>query len=301
MPTVNKFIDSLQKQLDKSVAKINASTIPAQKELFKRVVDLLKLLEVGSDGKILNNVQNILKISSLKSQINSAILNKDWIKSTGEFQNAFDVVAKLQTGYYSTLVADYTAPVVLDAIKNDAIKVVAEKLIGDGVKVNVASGIEDILRTNIKSGASFIDMMETMRSHILSDTTGQGALERYTQQITTDSLNQFSAVYNKAVTDDLGFDWYMYTGSLLDTSRQFCKMMVDKTYVHKSELQQIINGHQIDGKSYEVNSKTDLWKGAIAGTNPDNFQYNRGGWTCSHQFTAVPDAVVPEELRSKFI
>ncbi|MDR0419415.1 MAG: hypothetical protein LBH34_04310 [Prevotellaceae bacterium] len=40
--------------------------------------------------------------------------------------------------------------------------------------------------------------------------------------------------------------------------------------------------------------------GLKEGTNPDNFQANRGGWNCQHQLIPVPDSAVPNELRSKF-
>ena len=253
---VNSFISKLHKELETSVNRINNSTVGAQRKIYAELLDLLKQLEVDSNGQIKNSVQNIIKISSLKQRINAAILNKEWIKSSGDFVKAFDVVSQLQSNYFSTLISDFNPPQVLDAVKQDAITSVLDQLRGDGVKVSVAKGVEDILRRNIKSGASFADMVDTMRSYIVKDSSGDGILQRYVKQITTDAINQYSATYNKVVVDDLGFEWFRYTGSNLETTREFCTLMTDKDYFHISELKTILAG-TIDGqdrKSTRLNS-----------------------------------------------
>ena len=37
----------------------------------------------------------------------------------------------------------------------------------------------------------------------------------------------------------------------------------------------------------------------MAGTTPENFVVNRGGWNCNHSLYPLPDAAVPKEVREK--
>ena len=63
--------------------------------------------------------------------------------------------------------------------------------------------------------------MQQVRDYLLRITAlGQGAMARYTKQITTDALNQYGAQYLNAVTNDLGPRLVSaYLGALIDTSR----------------------------------------------------------------------------------
>ena len=154
------------------------------------------------------------------------------------------------------------------------------------------------------TGGSRADFVEQVREFMLNTDAGDGKLVRYTKQIVTDSLNQFSANYNATLTDDLGLVWYKYDGSLKDTSRPFCDALIAAKkscmpYIHVSQLEEIVSGN-ICGEQVPIYDKTGLPQGMIAGTNASNFRVNRGGYNCNHQLYPVSAAVVPKELRDKF-
>lgn len=109
----------------------------------------------------------------------------------------------------------------------------------------------------------------------------------------------FTAQNNKLLTDDLDTEWFMYTGSNIETTREFCQHLTEKKYIHRSEIPTILTG-KIDDHQCEIYDKTGLPYGMIEGTTPENFQVNCGGWNCRHQLVPVADAVVPAELRAKF-
>jgi hypothetical protein len=101
------------------------------------------------------------------------------------------------------------------------------------------------------------------------------------------------------MTKDLGLEWFMYTGSNIETTREFCEVLTKKKWIHKSEIPTILTG-KIDDYQCEIYPKTGLPKGMIADTTPENFQCNCGGWNCRHQLIPVAEAAVPADVRAKF-
>ena len=112
-----------------------------------------------------------------------------------------------------------------------------------------------------------------------------GSLERYSGQIATDSLNQYSRNYDQAVTSDLGLEWVWYSSGLKGTSRRYCKRRAGK-YFHVKEMEA---------------SASLKWPGKIPNTNASNIQRYAGGYNCMHKYLptvieAVPDSVVARNI-----
>ena len=144
-----------------------------------------------------------------------------------------------------------------------------------------SSGI-DQLTTGITSGQSYAALTETLRKTLTDTDGGTGLLSRYAKTYATDSINHFAAEYMAAVAGDLNLEWYVYRGTNLTTTREFCELMTKKEYVHKSEIPELLKG-RIDGHQCRIYDKTGLPYGMKEGTNADNFIVNRGGWNCGHQ------------------
>lgn len=307
MASPHEILTELTKAIEREVNGFDKSVPTLQKGMYNRVLEMLKDLEL-KNGRIQSSVKNILMIGKIKAELESLILNKAYVKQVGSFLTAFDVVDELQRTYFAEVAVKVTPNKLLGALKKDAVKYTADQLTKMGVNSKVMPGIETILRTNIAGGGSMADLTDQLREYITTTKTetgeSLGALQRHTRQITTDAVNQYSANYNAAISQDLGFEWYAYQGSLLATSRPWCRYMVKKRFVHKSELSTVINDH-IDGvkicsKEIPCSKKTDLPSGMIEGTNENNVIIRRGGWNCGHQFGGVPDAMVPKQLRDQF-
>jgi len=180
-----------------------------------------------------------------------------------------------------------------------AVESTINALLGQGLSSNVIAPVQKILTDNITTGGSYAKFQEQLQNHILQNETGEGNLQRYTKQITTDAINQYNAQYGETVAQDLQFSWGRYMGSNLTTSREFCVLLTDKQWVHKSELPEIIKGH-IDGTDCKLSKTTGLPLGMIPDTDADNFKVRRGGYNCGHQFFWVPDSAVPKNVKDKF-
>ncbi len=161
-----------------------------------------------------------------------------------------------------------------------------------GVNENVINDAADIVETHIRDGSSFTTLVDELKTRIVSNPETDSKLVSYSKQIINDTLSDFSRNYNNLVTEDLELEWFEYLGALVDTSRPFCKALVKKHFIHKSELPKISRG-DIDGHQVSL-------EGLVKGTNGSNIISRAGGYNCSHQFIPVPSSTVPTSLRRKF-
>lgn len=294
MPTESEIIKELLSTIDSSIEQFNKSMPGIQSDILSSILELSKELTMPARS-VKQQVANLQLIGKIKYKINDLVLSPEYISNVKTFAKSFDKVTSIQNKYFNKIVADdYASKTLLKEIKISYIDNAIESLTEAGIDT-ISSNIKDILLRNVTSGGSYSSMVKEVSGYL---TDGEGELTKYARQITTDALNQYSASYTKAVTDDLGLTWFRYVGSLISTSRPFCKELVAKDYVHKSELPTIVKG-VIDGKQVPL-GKNGLPSGMIEGTTAQNFMVNRGGWRCQHQLYPVSEFSVPQELRDKF-
>ncbi len=294
---INELIDTIQNGVD----EFQASVPSHQQRVFDEISLLLKELELNGDS-IKQSVANLRKIGAIKSKLEAIVNSDEWLKDVGKYLKSFDKVSTLQNQYFGTIEKDFKPSPLLKEIRKQSLDATFDSLTDNGINVTITAKVQDILRQNITSGSSYTQTMKQLREYLLTNESGVGAFERYTKQITTDALNQYSAQYTDTVTNDLGLEWFMYTGALIESSRIFCQALIKKKYIHKSELPNIILGKfkEYDEMDGLINPKTKLPVGMIAGTNAANFHIYRGGYQCGHQLIPVDEMVVPMGLRAKF-
>ncbi len=296
MTETDKIVNALTDVLESSVNDFIKAVPGIQDKIFAEVVGLIKDLEV-SNGRIKNNIANIRTIGKIKTQLRKIILSKEYLKNVSKYIKQFDNVSALQNKYFNSLQAEFSAGKVYEEIKLQSIDSALESLTESGITENVIKPIQDILRQNITGGGTITKFVGQMREFITNTDAGDGKLLKYSKQIVTDSINQYNRQYGQIVSDDLGWNWFEYSGSLIKTSREFCVHMVKKRYIHRSEFTTVLKG-DIDGKEIAVYDKTGLPYGLIAGTDQYNFPVYAGGYQCGHLVRPVPDVVVPIGLRT---
>lgn len=292
MPTPQKIAQAIHD----SVEKFNKAIPKIQKELVEEITLLLKDLDI-KNGSIKRNARNLTLINKIKSRIEKIVTgNEDYSGELKDFLASFRAITTLQNEYFSTVSDKYKPPKLTKALRSEAIDNAYESLTRAGISQGLGKPIKDILRANVTSGAKYTDLVKQVTNFMVSSKNGIGALERYAKQITTDTLNQYSAQYSDLVTNDLGLEWFEYTGALIESSRPFCEALHEKRYVHQSELPKVIKGDFPEFKG-KINEKTGLPEGMIKGTNAQNFKIYRGGWNCQHQLVPVSELAVPKAVR----
>lgn len=273
--------------LDFSINEFTISLPASEKQLFSKVLSLIKQLDT-SRGSLKVSVQNVRLINQIQSEVNSIVSSDAYIGNVKKYLDSFTGVDELQQAYFSEITTTFSPPKVLAEIKTQIIGDVATGLTERGIGQAITNELSSIMRTNIQSGGSYADFTELMRTAILG-ADDSGILERHAGTYVTDAINQYSATYSKTVASDLGLKWGQYTGSLLTTSRPMCIKLVAKRWIYLLEIRGIINGN-VDGA-----------KVSTAGMNPDttveNFPILRSGFNCRHQYLPVSEDVVPREIR----
>lgn len=295
MTRQEEIVQRILNKIDSAIDDFNEGIPSVQREIDSEIRLLIKSLDMN--GKFIkNSVQNIRLLSKLRSKIESIVLNDSYKKKVEQFAQTFNTVATLQNLYFTSLDKRFTPSKILGAIKEDAIAATIRSLTEGGINANLTAGIEDILRTYIRNGGEYVELVDRMKTFISGNNNVPGYLTRYARQVTIDSIQQYNAAYNHAISAELGYEWYMYIGSNITTTREFCQKMTKKKYFHKSELPEILKG-RIDGQQVRINPKTDLWYGAREDTSVNNFNDRRGGYQCRHQIYAVASTIVPIELK----
>lgn len=283
---VNTFVDGLPE---------------AQRKIFDRVLVLVRKLDLSSDGNIKNTVANIRILQDINKEILDTVMTDDYKEKITAFTETYKKVADLQNKYLSTVFTAFKPNKVLKELTKASIDITYDQLGESGLSNDLANEIKGILNTNIQTGSSYSQMTEQLRTAILGNDEIDGALVRYAKTYTTDSINQFSAVYNRQVTSDFGAEWFRYVGSNRETTRPFCEHLTGKDggYFHIDEVPGFLDG-KVGDDTVEIYDKTGLPQGMKEGTNVDTFFTLRGGWNCNHQILPVSRLSVPRSLRDKF-
>ena len=295
---INKVIETL----DKSAEWFDGVLKKTEKKLFDESVVLLKDLDLTPDGKVKTSIANLKKIASIKSKLTKLAEGKDYLQSVSEIAKIFDELQKQQNAYFAsefpsnTLAENYKDKRAL--MKQIATNNTIEALTGAGLQENVTSKLNDILLRAVTSSEKFSDLQEEFRKHLIGEDGGTGALTRYAGTYAVTAMSQFTRQNNKLLTQDLGLEWFMYVGSNIETTREFCQHLTKKRYIHISELPDILRG-KIDGHQCAIYKKTGLPYGMIEGTTEETLQVNCGGWNCRHQLVPIAKEAVPKELIQK--
>jgi hypothetical protein len=137
--------------------------------------------------------------------------------------------------------------------------------------------LKDYVTTSVANKKGFQEYLRGMKEIVVGTKTRDGLLERYYKQFAYDTFNQTDAAINKHFADNLDLRWFVYSGSIIETSRAFCRKRAGKTY---------------------NTEETEKWKcdptliGKPKGVKCDQ-KYNplieRGRWNCRHTIRYITE------------
>ena len=292
-------IQKLTKLLDTAPDKFNAKLPTIERRILSELQLLLKDLEVDRGGNIKSNLANLKLMNGIKRRLEKLVISKNYLKDVNEYIKSYIEASNLLLAYYKNIQNQSLNNPYYTAIRNTAIENSIDSLTSIGINANVIEPIRKMLLTAVTSGQSYSSLTDALRDEIVSSKENIGSLSRYAGTYTVTALSHFTGQYMAAINEDLNFNWFRFTGSLIKTSREWCIHMAEKEWVHKSELETIVSG-DIDGHQVALNPANDLPRGMFDGTDATNILANKGGWNCRHQFFGVSDFMVPEEVKDKF-
>ncbi len=303
MATFNDILAAMQGAID----DFNATVPASQKSMLNSIQLELKGLDLNSQGNVKTSVANLKLAGKIKSDLQNLILTDKYLGNVQDFVDQYLTIAQLQNQYFSAIESEFKPGPLLEEIKQQAVDDTVKSLGEQGIGASIAEEITQILQSNITTGGSYAQLNDQLRTALTDQEGNPGLLTRYSKQITTDAINQYSAQYTKAVSDDLGYEWFAYQGSDIQTTRPFCDAMTDFTFFNVSEIPSLLKAQNLyytnkktgQRELVPIYAKTGLPNGMIPGTNPSNFQINRGGYNCGHQIRPVSALIVPQYIKDR--
>lgn len=294
--TAEELASNIEDTILKAVGDFNEGLESSQVNAYNKMLSLIKELSLDSRGNIKKTADNVKILKNISKSIEDTLLTDTYKKRVGKYLKTFDALEKQQNLYFSVIKEGFKANATLGAIKTQAIDSTVAALTEAGVNQVFTEPIKNILYQNISTGGSYSTLTNQLREFMVGTDQVDGAFLRHTKQVTKESVKTYNATYNQSVSQDLGLVFYRYVGGLKDTSRAFCEER-NKKFFHIEEIKSWGKGEKCCGLSWPVKKNgAPYWEGMKKGTNENNILINRGGWECNHQYIAVSQGVVPDEV-----
>ena len=296
--SASKDIQKVLDAVDNGLIDFNEAIPAIQEQIYRRLLRFQKELIVQGDT-ITNSARNIKLLSDLKTDLESIILDDtDYLESVTKLGKLYEKVDTLNNNYFKALEKKFKPPKVIEAIRKQSVTLMVESMTESGLNTSLITPIREMIMTYTTTGGSYSKMTKELNNFINGTPEIDGALVKYTKQIATDSINQYTATVNSVISSDLGWEWYRYVGSNIKTTRTFCKALTQKQYYHISELPKIIKGNFEEFKAMkgQIYDRTGLPEGMYEDTNTSNFPVYRGGYNCGHQAYPIPTSLVPKNI-----
>lgn len=266
-----------------------SAMVQAQKGILAELIEALGTLD--RDGQFITlssaNLIRVEEISNLLEQLFTS--QSDYVEAVTALAGEFDEQALLSDSYFQELDVDFTVPTIAEEVFLTRKANALDMFLGDGVKGNVSARIRQQIVSAVTSGASYSDTLTSLRELIEGSDGKDGLLVRYSRQITSDAFAITDRSYTDVIREERGYEWFLYSGGLMDSTRCFCKHRNGK-FFHLKEIQDWGNGKGIG----ICLSKGGLWDGAFDGTNSQNVFVYAGGYNCAHSIQPVSVFAVPK-------
>lgn len=290
--TLQEIFSERLKRLKSIPDKFITDTQKAERKIISGILDTINQLEI-KDGFIVKSKKNLAAISQIASDIKSVVLKSDYVNAVKEFIGEFDTQAILTDTYFDKILKGAPkASTYVDAVLELSKKQTVKYLLEAPMDAAFITPIEDLLTTNIQAGASFTQTLKDIRDFIEDSGKEGGKLAQYSKQIAYDSFAVSDRTYLSERADALGFEWYIYSGGELPTTRKFCEVRHGK-YYHKKEIESFVT----DSGSEDSNPKPRKeWAGMFEGTNKQTIFDLAGGYNCRHVISPVSLNSVPQDV-----
>jgi hypothetical protein len=254
---------AIESRMDKALPKVF-------ERLSNQVIDLASNLSLDPDDR----AKTIKELIKLKKDISDTIVNNSLYQNqVKEVVSGYEMLADLSNQFITIAIGSFKPKTELyQAILQANIETTKNALLGAGIRDNFGNAIQEVLKDNIAGIGTRSQLNETLRKFIEGTPEQAPFLNRYIKQTTNDAVMTFNSEYIQTISEDLGVEYYLYAGTLIEDSRPFCEARSGR-YFTKEEVQKW--------------ASLKNWQGRMAGTNSSTIFTYRGGYNCRHQLWPV--------------
>lgn len=226
------FLENAEKKMGKRVAGL-------QEKLLNQILsELLKDLDFDASGLLKTTVKNYARTAQVDTVFNAFrnVFQRGMLK---DFANTLLDIPTISAPYYKKI--GIKASKVDRVIKSTNFlesyigfrkgKVIKGSYIDRlGKGEQITAQIKDTLLNAISSNASLSDYTKGLKQLIVGDDKKPGIMERYYKQYAYDTFSQVDSITQDHIAKELDLVYFVYEGSLIQTSRPFCEKRAGKVF-----------------------------------------------------------------------
>lgn len=262
-----QILDDLDIRLLASLEKFEKQIPKIFSEIEDLVINFLAELKF-SNKNTEDYIANLRAINRFRNELRLRMLDGGFGNQVEDFLSVLDDVFRTLNLYFGKIVNEFNPS--RDFYQNLYKQMFIEArttLVGAGVDVNVINPIIDKIRLGSLHGISKTQLIKELKETLRQENQGT----RWVKQQAHDLLWQTTRNYQQAVSEDLGIKHYLYAGTQIETSRDFCKNRIGKVYTKD-----------------EIESWASLnWAGKISATTKASIFVYAGGYNCRHTFRPI--------------
>lgn len=265
-----KAIEEIDRRLDELAISLllmfeKTSKRHLRRELIK-FIDELDFSESGLKGRVARQ----RAITRFRTTLTRLIRNDEYLLGFDRFIAGYKEIVNLANGYFSMLSTAYDKNLYRELYK-DSLTILKEALASQGFAASVSNLVTNrMLQWNMQ-GVTKSRLKEEVRKYF----EAKNESTRYVSQITNDTLYTMTRIYQNRIAEDLNIGYWLYAGTLIATSRTFCKSRTGNVYT-----------------TAEVKGWASMdWNGKIGGTNSENIFERLGGYGCRHTLRPISKTV----------
>ena len=259
------LIDAVPRQFIRKLEQI-------QNRLYSDILSEIKGMDTKKAGKLATNNFNIRIANSLRRDISKFLKKHGYYEAITDFGKQYGDLIKLSKEYFKAMDLD---PVFLDRDIETLSKIRADDLNFLASRDrDVINTVYDEVLNSIYQKKDWRELADRLRN-ILTDTMENGKplsglLKKYSQTYAFTGYAAFDRRIQRIKAEQYKIDKFLYSGSLIRDSREFCQERAGKIFTRK-----------------EIDSWNKLeWQGKVRGR--DVWIY-LGGWNCQHSLVPVTD------------
>lgn len=275
---IRQYVDDKYKAIESSVSSLSGFAKSYQANVFSEVISLINTLDVVG-GNLIPSQRNFNTIEEILERLQLLLNGSEYEQGVRFFLQDLDKLNVLTTEFLARSIDNFSVTDNMAALYRNTKTNALNLLIGDeSIHQALYRPISEQIQQSISSGASLRDLTGSLRTVLEGLPDQQGILERYVGQISYDAMATGDRAFGKQAADDLGLNWFRYSGGLITTSRPFCRER-DGKFFHRSEIEKWPN---LD------------WAGKYKGVNSSTIYVWVGGYRCQHDLMPVSEGIVPK-------
>jgi len=146
----------------------------------------------------------------------------------------------------------------------------------------VRQQLKDYVLGSVSGKKGFSEYRKGFQTLVEGTKDVNGAVEGYWKQYTWDTYNQVESVKSAFFADQVGFDYFIYSGVIITTSREFCIKRAGKVFSREDALTWLCDPDLLRRKG-------------VTGCDPTyNPFVERGRWNCRHRLDWIGKEVAED-------